>query len=132
MNPWKLSLDLFVTQGCSLTLHYTLGDINDVYMIPNEVEIDVKSCGQILSYNEGTGITNSPRNNMGTIGACQIWILFILTSKAYETSCLIHTEVLCLLGLINPDVTLMISLKMDESSVWIIHRSTSVVFLKDI
>lgn len=128
MNPWKLSLDLFATQRCSLTLRYTLGDINDVYMIPNEVEIDVKSCGQILSYNEGTRITNASRNNIEMVGACQIWILFILISKAYETSCLIHIEVWCPLGLINPDVTLMASLKMDESSVWIIHRSTNVVF----
>lgn len=128
MNPWKLSLDLFVTQRCSLTLHYTPGDINDVYMIPNEVEIDVKSCGQILSYNEGTRITNASRDNTGMIGVCQVWILFILIFKAYETSCLIHTEILCLLGLINPDVTLMTSLKMDKSSVWIIHRSTNMVF----
>jgi len=52
-NPWKLSLDLFLTQRCSLTLEQTLDDINYVYMIPNEGGMDVKYSGQIFSYDGG-------------------------------------------------------------------------------
>lgn len=90
----------------------------------------MKDSGLIFSYNVWARISNVSRNTMGMRGICQVWILFILISKAYEIASSCHTVVFCLLGLINPDVTLTTSLKLYEGDVWIIHKITNMALWK--